>query len=616
MTLSLLHGRRVAVTGGTSGLGLALVRELRRRGARRRLRRADGRPRRRRRREYAGAYGIVGDVSRKEDIYPDRDADHRRARRARRARQQRLVAGPCSAGARSPTPTARTSSAALATNVVGPFRLTKALLGALAASAREGARRRWCSTSRAMPPINALSRLGCLRREQGGAASPERASGARSSSADGIRLRRIDPGDMDTPLHALAVPDADRATLKRPGDAAVETRRRRSRRALPRDRWRALSARPRRCPDDRGQRPAQRGRATPRRRRRRPHRPSPCARSAGACAGGRRRRRQRRRDAARQPHGDARADGGRHRGAARRAPLAGAAASARVSPRWRSARATIARRPRTDRRRLRRTPAIDCGSARSSAVVERVLGHPRLIVAGVRRIARGHLERHGPARAADPVRARAAAAGACGTCGRRSPARRWPSSRRRPASCSTGPPWSGCASAVSAFAHADPRGRASRRRATRPSTRCCRSTSPTAIPAATAAAIDAARTAGGRVIAIGTTVVRALEHAALPRRTSSGPATASRPGASARRRGCASSTRSCPARTSPAPATTSCCGRSPTTPPCRRAARALEAHGYRTHEFGDFVWLTRVVHACYAAAPGGHAPTGLGGVRH
>ncbi|HVH88136.1 MAG TPA: hypothetical protein VM912_15550, partial [Terriglobales bacterium] len=32
----------------------------------------------------------------------------------------------------------------------------------------------------------------------------------------------LDPGDMDTPLHALAVPDADRATLKSPAIAARE----------------------------------------------------------------------------------------------------------------------------------------------------------------------------------------------------------------------------------------------------------------------------------------------------------------------------------------------------------------------------------------------------------
>ena len=39
---------------------------------------------------------------------------------------------------------------------------------------------------------------------------------------EGIRFLSLDPGDMDTPLHALAVPDADPATLKRPETAARE----------------------------------------------------------------------------------------------------------------------------------------------------------------------------------------------------------------------------------------------------------------------------------------------------------------------------------------------------------------------------------------------------------
>src|SRR5215510_11839432 len=61
---------RVAVTGGTSGLGLALVRELTRRGASvafvaRTPERVDEVAR-----AVPGAVGIVGDVSRKEDIHP------------------------------------------------------------------------------------------------------------------------------------------------------------------------------------------------------------------------------------------------------------------------------------------------------------------------------------------------------------------------------------------------------------------------------------------------------------------------------------------------------------------------------------------------------------------
>jgi NAD(P)-dependent dehydrogenase (short-subunit alcohol dehydrogenase family) len=38
----------------------------------------------------------------------------------------------------------------------------------------------------------------------------------------GVAVVAVDPGDMDTPLHAAALPDADPATLKRPRDAARE----------------------------------------------------------------------------------------------------------------------------------------------------------------------------------------------------------------------------------------------------------------------------------------------------------------------------------------------------------------------------------------------------------
>src|SRR5437867_7628822 len=65
-----IAGLRVAVTGGTSGLGLALVRELVNRGARVAFvaRRREGVERVSR--SQPGAYGIVGDVSEKQDIHP------------------------------------------------------------------------------------------------------------------------------------------------------------------------------------------------------------------------------------------------------------------------------------------------------------------------------------------------------------------------------------------------------------------------------------------------------------------------------------------------------------------------------------------------------------------
>jgi NAD(P)-dependent dehydrogenase (short-subunit alcohol dehydrogenase family) len=38
----------------------------------------------------------------------------------------------------------------------------------------------------------------------------------------GVRVLSVDPGDMDTPMHAAAVPDADVSALKRPEAAAKE----------------------------------------------------------------------------------------------------------------------------------------------------------------------------------------------------------------------------------------------------------------------------------------------------------------------------------------------------------------------------------------------------------
>ena len=73
---------RVAITGGTSGLGLALVERAaraRRAGRLRRPRR--GARRRRRARRLPGSHGIVGDVARKDDTHAHRAAD-RRARSA------------------------------------------------------------------------------------------------------------------------------------------------------------------------------------------------------------------------------------------------------------------------------------------------------------------------------------------------------------------------------------------------------------------------------------------------------------------------------------------------------------------------------------------------------
>ena len=210
---------RVAITGGTSGLGLALVRRLHAQGAhvafvaRHRDRVAEVA------REHPGTHGIVGDVSIKGDIYPV-------------ALQilgdlgglDVLVNNASDLGS---TPLALLGDTecedlerALATNVLGPFRLTKAVLGALAASAREG---------RGAVVLNVSSDAAVNAYPTWGAYSASKAALRHLTaiwdaelSEQGVRFLSVDPGDMDTPLHALAVPDADRSSLRRPEDAAQE----------------------------------------------------------------------------------------------------------------------------------------------------------------------------------------------------------------------------------------------------------------------------------------------------------------------------------------------------------------------------------------------------------
>ena len=212
-------GLRVAITGGTSGLGLALVRELLGRGAHVAFV-ARGRDRVERiAREHPGAHGVVGDVSLKEDIHPIAiqvigelggvDVLVNNASDLGPAPLKLLADTDCEEVER-----------ALDTNLLGPFRLTRALLGALAASARErgGAVVLNVSSDAAISPYPSWGAYGASK---AALLHLSRIWDA-ELAADGVRVLSMDPGDMDTPLHALAVPDADPATLKRPEDAARE----------------------------------------------------------------------------------------------------------------------------------------------------------------------------------------------------------------------------------------------------------------------------------------------------------------------------------------------------------------------------------------------------------
>jgi NAD(P)-dependent dehydrogenase (short-subunit alcohol dehydrogenase family) len=210
---------RVAITGGTAGLGLGLVRELLDRGARVAFVARHRPDVERTMLDCPTASGIVGDVSRKEDIHPI-------------AIQILGALGGLdvlvnNASSLGPVPLRLLADTAcedlelaLATNLLGPFRLTKALLGSLTGTARAGGR---------PLVVNISSDAAVTPYATWGAYGASKAALTHLSRIwdqelidEGVRVVSIDPGDMDTALHALAVPDADRSALKRPDAAARE----------------------------------------------------------------------------------------------------------------------------------------------------------------------------------------------------------------------------------------------------------------------------------------------------------------------------------------------------------------------------------------------------------
>jgi len=102
----------------------------------------------------------------------------------------------------------------LQVNLVGPFRLSKAIGGAMALRGR-GTIVHISSDA----ATNAYPRWGAY-----GVSKAALDHLGRSFAAElgelGVRTLVVDPGEMDTVMHADAMPDADRATLARPADVA------------------------------------------------------------------------------------------------------------------------------------------------------------------------------------------------------------------------------------------------------------------------------------------------------------------------------------------------------------------------------------------------------------
>jgi len=212
-----MDGKAVLITGASRGLGAALAQELAGRGARLMLVARDDRDL-----AAVGAavrsaggtvHAIAADIGSKEAI-------HRVAGTAA-AMLGDLDVVVHNAGTLGPVPLRLLADTpcedlqhALEVNLLGPFRLTKALLGPMllrgsglfvhvSSDAAVNAYPRWGAYGVSKAALEHLSR-----------------SWASELDGTGVRFVTVDPGEMDTAMHAAAVPDADRSLLRRPADVA------------------------------------------------------------------------------------------------------------------------------------------------------------------------------------------------------------------------------------------------------------------------------------------------------------------------------------------------------------------------------------------------------------
>jgi NAD(P)-dependent dehydrogenase (short-subunit alcohol dehydrogenase family) len=212
-----LGGSRVVVTGGSQGLGAALVEELARRGAHvvavARREEALSQVTDAVRGAGGDAHALVADVADKKATYAIAGA-------------AAALVGPIdivihNASTLGATPLrllldteCEDLARVLETNLVGPFRLTKATVGSMvlrgsglvihvSSDAATSAYPRWGAYGVSKAATDHLSRVW-----------------AAELDGTGVRFLSVDPGEMDTSMHADAIPDADRGTLASPRDVA------------------------------------------------------------------------------------------------------------------------------------------------------------------------------------------------------------------------------------------------------------------------------------------------------------------------------------------------------------------------------------------------------------
>jgi len=206
------------ITGGSRGLGRAFAREIAKRGARvvlvARNESELAEAVEETRREGGVAYRISADISDIHSVYRIAGLA------AEFAGPPTLVVNGASTLGAVPLRTLLETECedltkVLETNLVGPFRLMKALLGPMllrgsgtvvniSSDAATEAYPKWGAYSVSKAGLEHLTRI--WRAEL---------------IESGVRFLSFDPGEMDTRMHAQAMPDADPSLLRKPADVAI-----------------------------------------------------------------------------------------------------------------------------------------------------------------------------------------------------------------------------------------------------------------------------------------------------------------------------------------------------------------------------------------------------------
>jgi NAD(P)-dependent dehydrogenase (short-subunit alcohol dehydrogenase family) len=213
-----LLGSAALVTGGSRGLGAALGRELARRGARVVLvarGREDVEAVAAEIRARGGeAHALVADVGSQDQIYPLAGAAA-----ALLGPIDLLIHDASTLGPLPLRPLAETEcedfQRVLDVNLIGPFRLTKAVVGSMALRGRGlvvG-----ISSDAAVVGYPGWGAYGVAK----AALDHLIRTWAAELADSGVRFLSIDPGEMDTGMHAAAMPEADRASLADPAEVAA-----------------------------------------------------------------------------------------------------------------------------------------------------------------------------------------------------------------------------------------------------------------------------------------------------------------------------------------------------------------------------------------------------------